>query len=147
MIRSLIALTVCALFASTAAAADKYVRLVNVETGKVLAVQDREDLATFLVRLCAGVGGLVATARLVCGILQAGIRFYCCQGADGGGGRGLASGGGNGGKIRTADLILPQERKATVVVSPAAAAAPLTVDGSGSEGLVTLQEVERLIKK
>ena len=43
MIRSLIALAVCALFASPAAAAEKYVRLVNVETGKVLSVQDDSD--------------------------------------------------------------------------------------------------------
>jgi hypothetical protein len=37
---------------------------------KVVAVQDREPIWQFLVRLCAGVGGLAATSRIVCGLLQ-----------------------------------------------------------------------------
>jgi hypothetical protein len=43
MFRSLSALAVCAAFAATATAADKFVRLVNVETGKVLAVEGDSD--------------------------------------------------------------------------------------------------------
>jgi hypothetical protein len=54
MFRSLITLTVCALFCAPVAADDKFVRLVNVDTGKVLAVQDDSDDAgarTVLARL------------------------------------------------------------------------------------------------
>lgn len=40
MFRLVSALTFCAVFASSATADDKYVRLVNVETGKVLSVKD-----------------------------------------------------------------------------------------------------------
>jgi hypothetical protein len=45
MFRSLIALAVCALFSSAATADDKFVRLVNVDTGKVLSVKDNSDEA------------------------------------------------------------------------------------------------------
>jgi hypothetical protein len=43
MFRSLTALAVCALFAAPARADDKFVRLVNVDTGKVLAVTDDSE--------------------------------------------------------------------------------------------------------
>jgi hypothetical protein len=45
MFRSLVTLTVCALFGASATADDKFVRLVNVDTGKVLAVKDDSDEA------------------------------------------------------------------------------------------------------
>jgi hypothetical protein len=45
MFRSLIALAVCALFCAPVAADDKFVRLVNVDTGKVLSVKGDSDEA------------------------------------------------------------------------------------------------------
>ncbi|AWM35660.1 Ricin-type beta-trefoil lectin domain protein [Gemmata obscuriglobus] len=45
MLRSLCALTACGLLAVPALAADEKVRIVNVETGKVLAVVDDSDEA------------------------------------------------------------------------------------------------------
>jgi hypothetical protein len=43
MVRSLIALAVCALVSASASADDKFVRLVNVDSGKVLGVKDDSD--------------------------------------------------------------------------------------------------------
>lgn len=45
MLRSFCALAACGLFAAAAAAEEKFVRIVNVETGKVLAVADDSDEA------------------------------------------------------------------------------------------------------
>jgi Ricin-type beta-trefoil lectin domain-like len=45
MIRAILTATACALFASSALAEDKYVKLVHVDTGKVLAVVDNSDEA------------------------------------------------------------------------------------------------------
>jgi hypothetical protein len=43
MFRSLVALTVCALAGTYASADDKYLRLVNVDSGKVLSVKDDSE--------------------------------------------------------------------------------------------------------
>ena len=45
MLRSLTTLVVCALFSAPALGDEKFVRLVNVDTGKVLAVADDSDEA------------------------------------------------------------------------------------------------------
>ena len=45
---------------------------------RVRVAQDRESLPQFLVRLCAGVGGLCATSQLVCVLIKAGVEYYCC---------------------------------------------------------------------
>ena len=42
-------------------------------------IQDREPLAQFLVRLCAGVGGLVACSKMVCHLLKSLVEMYCCR--------------------------------------------------------------------
>ncbi len=46
---------------------------------KVVVSQDREHLAQFLVRLCAGVGGLVATSKIVCHLVKSLVEMYCCR--------------------------------------------------------------------
>merc|ERR1712117_362934 len=46
---------------------------------KVIVNQDREPLAQFLVRLCAGVGGLVACSKMVCHLLKSLVEMYCCR--------------------------------------------------------------------
>ena len=106
---------------------------------KVRVSQDREPLPQFLIRLCAGVGGLVATSQLVCGLIQAAIKYYCC-GVDVAAGAGSRSGsassarappGAGSGEIKTAGLIPPQER----IKKPSTAGA----------NVVTLQEVEKLM--
>ena len=43
------------------------------------SLQDREPLAQFLVRLCAGVGGLVACSKMVCHLLKSLVEMYCCR--------------------------------------------------------------------
>ena len=53
-----------------------------------LCVRDRKDLNNFLnsrlglfqflVRLCASVGGLVATSQIVCGLLKSLLEYLCC---------------------------------------------------------------------
>ena len=110
------------------------------DVNAVKVMQDREGLVTFLVRLCAGVGGLVATSGLVCGLIQAVVNFYCC-GIRGDGGK--AASARDGGKsadgkagYKVADLILPGERVKSE---------PLKKEPNGQAGL-TLQQVERLIK-
>ena len=45
---------------------------------QVKVMQDREPIWQFLVRLCAGVGGLVATSQLACALLKGMIDYYCC---------------------------------------------------------------------
>jgi len=50
----------------------------DVSALKVLASQDREGAAQFLIRLCAGVGGLVAVSKMVAGLVKALVDFYCC---------------------------------------------------------------------
>ena len=39
----------------------------------------RPGLIQFLVRLCAGVGGLVATSAIVSNLLKNLVDFYCCK--------------------------------------------------------------------
>ena len=38
----------------------------------------REGFFQFLIRLCASVGGLVATSTIVCGLVKNFISFVCC---------------------------------------------------------------------
>ena len=115
----------------------------DVNALKVKVMQDREGLLTFLVRLCAGVGGLVATSGLVCGLIQALINFYCCgiRGKESAKMSPAASGKSADEKAgyKVADLILPGER----VKSEQKKEQP--GQSNGQSGL-TLQQVERLIK-
>jgi len=34
------------------------------------------------VRLCAGVGGLVAVSKMICGLIKAAVSWYCCSSSD-----------------------------------------------------------------
>ncbi|TRY72158.1 hypothetical protein TCAL_00252 [Tigriopus californicus] len=77
----------------------------DVNALKVLVIQDREPLWQFLVRLCAGIGGLVATSQMVCGLIQALVRFYCCPDIP-------EKKQSNVSGMKTVDLIPPQERVA-----------------------------------
>lgn len=45
---------------------------------KVEVTKDRLGLFQFLVRLCASVGGLVATSQIVCGLLKSLLEYLCC---------------------------------------------------------------------
>lgn len=45
---------------------------------KVEVTKDREGLIQFLVRLCASVGGLVATSHIVCSLVKHLVAFVCC---------------------------------------------------------------------
>jgi len=45
---------------------------------KVEVTKDRLGLLQFLVRLCASVGGLVATSQIVCGLLKSLLEYLCC---------------------------------------------------------------------
>lgn len=108
---------------------------------QVVAKQDREPLAQFLVRLCAGVGGLVAVSQMVCGVLQAAISFYCCR--KGAIVVGQPAGGGPPAPASTADLMAPGERVKRGPAPAAAVASPPPAAQSSSA--VTLQEAERLI--
>jgi len=45
---------------------------------KVEVTKDREGFFQFLVRLCASVGGLVATSTIVCGLVKNCVEFICC---------------------------------------------------------------------
>ena len=45
---------------------------------KVEVTKDREGVVTFLVRLCASVGGLVATSTIVCNLVKNLVEFICC---------------------------------------------------------------------
>lgn len=47
---------------------------------KVEVTTDREPLISFLVRLCSGVGGLVAVSAMVSGLLKGLVSFLCCLG-------------------------------------------------------------------
>jgi len=46
---------------------------------KVEVSQDRPGFIQFLVRLCAGVGGLVATSAIVSNLVKNLVDFYCCK--------------------------------------------------------------------
>ena len=107
---------------------------------KVKVSQDREGLVTFLVRLCAGVGGLVATSQIVCGLLQAAINFYCCHSSASVAGRADRKGS----ATKTADLLMPADRASATreVPQPQVGQPPRQ-----NSGIVTLQEVEKMIKK
>jgi len=50
----------------------------DISALKVEVTKDREGLFQFLVRLCASVGGLVATSTIVCGLVKELISFICC---------------------------------------------------------------------
>ena len=50
----------------------------DISALKVEVTKDREGVLTFLVRLCAGVGGLVATSHIVCSLLKNSIEYICC---------------------------------------------------------------------
>ena len=115
----------------------------DVNALKVKVMHDREPLLTFLVRLCAGVGGLVATSGLVCGLIQAAIRFYCCRGGKGDVNRKKSD---DGKGFKTADLILPGERvKSTACQAGESVVAGHPAGGQHPQGL-TLQQVEKIIK-
>jgi len=45
---------------------------------KVEVTKDRLGLFQFLVRLCASVGGLVATSKILCGLLKSLLEYLCC---------------------------------------------------------------------
>jgi len=51
----------------------------DISALKVEVTKDRPGFIQFLVRLCAGVGGLVATSAIVSGILKNFVAFYCCS--------------------------------------------------------------------
>ena len=44
-----------------------------------MTISSRPGLIQFLVRLCAGVGGLVATSAMVSAMLKNCVDFYCCR--------------------------------------------------------------------
>eukprot|EP00092_Neocalanus_flemingeri_P004127 GFUD01004440.1.p1 GENE.GFUD01004440.1~~GFUD01004440.1.p1 ORF type:complete len:393 (+),score=99.68 GFUD01004440.1:92-1270(+) len=50
----------------------------DISALKVEVTKDREGFFQFLVRLCASVGGLVATSAIVCGLVKNFISFVCC---------------------------------------------------------------------
>ena len=50
----------------------------DISALKVEVTTDREHLVQFLVRLCAGVGGLVATSQLLCGLVKHLVSLLCC---------------------------------------------------------------------
>jgi len=50
----------------------------DISAMKVEVTKDREGFFQFLVRLCASVGGLVATSTLVCGLVKELIAWVCC---------------------------------------------------------------------
>jgi len=50
----------------------------DISALKVEVTKDREAFFQFLVRLCASVGGLVATSTIVCGLVKELISFICC---------------------------------------------------------------------
>ncbi len=109
---------------------------------QIVARQDREALAQFLVRLCAGVGGLVATSQIICGLLKSAVDFYCCRRE---GGR-LAKAESSSppfppSQTSTADLLVPGER----IKRPSYAGQQRQQQAS-QHGAVTLQEAEKLIK-
>ncbi len=101
----------------------------------MVARQDREGLAQFLVRLCAGIGGLVATSQIVCGLLKTAVDFYCCKREVGKG----VSAAAPPHMAKTADLLAPEDRRPPTMASAAATA------GEAS-GVVTLAEAEKLIR-
>ena len=109
-------------------------------------------MAQFLTRLCAGVGGLAATSKLICGLVDAAIKAYCCN-------KILPSPGKKRSNVvETADLLLPGERTQKTPAAAAAAAAAAAGSPSSTSpasmasqpqpnsAAVTLQEVEKLIK-
>jgi len=51
----------------------------DISAMKVEVTKDRLGFFQFLVRLCAGVGGLVATSTIVSGLVKSLIEFYCCR--------------------------------------------------------------------
>jgi len=51
----------------------------DISALKVEVTKDREGFFSFLVRLCAGVGGLVATSTIVCGLLKNFVEYICCM--------------------------------------------------------------------
>jgi len=50
----------------------------DISALKVEVTKDREGFFQFLIRLCASVGGLVATSTIVCGLVKNFISFVCC---------------------------------------------------------------------
>lgn len=55
----------------------------DISALKVEVTKDRPGFLQFLVRLCAMVGGLVATSTIVSGLVKNCVAFYCCRGARG----------------------------------------------------------------
>jgi len=51
----------------------------DISALKVEVTKDRLGLVQFLVRLCAGVGGLVATSTIVSSLVKGGVAAYCCR--------------------------------------------------------------------
>lgn len=51
----------------------------DISALKVEVTKDRPGLIQFLVRLCAGVGGLVATSAMVSAMVKNCVDFYCCR--------------------------------------------------------------------
>jgi len=99
---------------------------------KVLATQDREPLPQFLVRLCAGVGGLVATSQILCSLIKSLIKYICLTDAFNFTKDDLLKKP----NLKTAGLIPPEER----------APKPKEECGTYAASGITLQEAERLIR-
>jgi len=51
----------------------------DISALKVEVTKDRESLVTFLVRLCSGVGGLVAVSVMVSSLIKSTVSFICCR--------------------------------------------------------------------
>ena len=69
---------------------------------KVEVTKDREGVVQFAVRLCASVGGLVATSQIVCGLVKSLLEFVCCLTEKSGQGR-----------TRTSTSLLTEDSRTT----------------------------------
>jgi len=52
----------------------------DISALKVEVSKDRLGLFQFIIRLCSGVGGLVATSAIVSSLVKGLVEFYCCRG-------------------------------------------------------------------
>ena len=50
----------------------------DISAFKVIVNQDRESIWQFLLKLCSGVGGIIATSQLLCDLLRS-IVSFCTQ--------------------------------------------------------------------
>lgn len=110
----------------------------DVSALKIKAFQDREPMIQFLIRLCAGVGGLVATSQLICGCIKSIIDFYCCKRVE---------------MLKKASISSPVKASTGLLINDQRIANKINADESSStsdavkQNAVTLQEVERLMNK